>query len=216
MPTKNYYEKFGVKESATEKDIKSAYRKLALKYHPDKNGGDVKFDNIIKQINEIYEILSDKAKRQSYDYKLKVEKENIRSNSTKYKENIKSQYSTANTPYNEYSGNQNYEFDIPTKRNNFFNTIIGWVLTIISLFVFKSISEWVFSSPKKTESHIKNNNYYEKNDSSLPTGEIIFGTDSSKLVPKTSSINKPVRKMINQKVMKKYKKMETKTGEIKF
>ena len=61
---KDYYKILGVSRNATEEDIKKAYRKLAHQYHPDKNGGDAeKF----KQINEAYQILSNKEKRAQYD-----------------------------------------------------------------------------------------------------------------------------------------------------
>lgn len=64
MATKNYYEILGIAKSATDDEIKKAYRKLAHKYHPDKQGGDeAKF----KEINEAYQVLSDKTKRQQYD-----------------------------------------------------------------------------------------------------------------------------------------------------
>jgi molecular chaperone DnaJ len=60
----DYYESLGVGKSASDDEIKKAFRKLAVKYHPDKEGGDeAKF----KQINEAYEVLKDKQKRQRYD-----------------------------------------------------------------------------------------------------------------------------------------------------
>lgn len=66
MKYKDYYEILGVKKDATEAEVKSAYRKLARKYHPDINkekGAEEKF----KDINEAYEVLGDKEKRQRYD-----------------------------------------------------------------------------------------------------------------------------------------------------
>jgi len=64
MPSKDLYETLGVPKSASEEDIKRAFRKLAHQYHPDKQGGDAeKF----KEINAAYQVLSDKSKRQQYD-----------------------------------------------------------------------------------------------------------------------------------------------------
>lgn len=66
MQYKDYYEVLGIKRDSTESEIKSAYRKLARKYHPDVNktkDAEQKF----KDINEAYEVLSDKTKRQRYD-----------------------------------------------------------------------------------------------------------------------------------------------------
>jgi len=60
---KDYYEILGIERNATEKDIKSAFYKLAHKYHPDKGGDEKKF----KEINEAYQVLSDKEKRTQYD-----------------------------------------------------------------------------------------------------------------------------------------------------
>jgi len=67
MAGKNYYDILGVKKEASEKEIKQAYRRLARKYHPDVNPGDTSAESKFKEINEAYEILSDKDKRPKYD-----------------------------------------------------------------------------------------------------------------------------------------------------
>ncbi len=63
----DYYESLGVAQGADDASIKKAYRKLAMKYHPDRNPGDQKAETRFKEINEAYMILSDKDKRRQYD-----------------------------------------------------------------------------------------------------------------------------------------------------
>lgn len=67
MAKKDYYEILGVQKTATEDDVKKAYRKLALKYHPDRNPGNKEAEEQFKGINEAYAVLSDKEKRKEYD-----------------------------------------------------------------------------------------------------------------------------------------------------
>jgi DnaJ-class molecular chaperone len=67
MATKDLYEVLGVKRDASEKEIRSAYRKLARKYHPDVNPGDKQAEATFKKINAAYEVLSDAEKRKKYD-----------------------------------------------------------------------------------------------------------------------------------------------------
>ena len=68
MSTKrDYYEVLGVEKTASEAEIKKAYRKLAIQYHPDKNPGDKEAEEKFKEAAEAYSVLSDKDKRARYD-----------------------------------------------------------------------------------------------------------------------------------------------------
>ena len=67
MDYKDYYSILGVDKTASQADIKKAYRSLAKKYHPDKNKGDKIAEEKFKDISEAYEVLGDKEKRQQYD-----------------------------------------------------------------------------------------------------------------------------------------------------
>src|SRR5476651_2655142 len=63
----DYYQTLGIAKTATEKDIKAAYRKLARKYHPDLNPNDAEAHKKFQQLNEANEVLSDTEKRKKYD-----------------------------------------------------------------------------------------------------------------------------------------------------
>lgn len=66
-PTRDYYEILGVSRSATDKDIKAAYRKLARRYHPDVNPGDKSAEETFKEVSGAFAVLSDPEKRAKYD-----------------------------------------------------------------------------------------------------------------------------------------------------
>lgn len=67
MSKKDYYEVLGLQKGADEKEIKRAYKRLAMKYHPDRTKGDKESEEKFKEINEAYEVLADKEKRATYD-----------------------------------------------------------------------------------------------------------------------------------------------------
>ena len=64
---RDYYEVLGLSKGASESEIKSAFRKMALKYHPDRNPGDKEAEEKFKEVNEAYGILSDPEKKAKYD-----------------------------------------------------------------------------------------------------------------------------------------------------
>jgi curved DNA-binding protein len=67
MASKDYYEMLGVSKNASDEEIKRAYRKLAMKYHPDRNQNKKEAEERFKELNEAYAVLSDKEKRKQYD-----------------------------------------------------------------------------------------------------------------------------------------------------
>src|SRR5690242_21792124 len=67
MSKRDYYEVLGVERTCTEIELKAAFRKLAMKHHPDRNPGDKDCEHRFKEINEAYEVLKDGDKRAAYD-----------------------------------------------------------------------------------------------------------------------------------------------------
>ena len=63
----DFYDTLGISRDASDADIKGAYRKLAMKYHPDRNQGDASAEQKFKDVSQAYEILKDSKKRQAYD-----------------------------------------------------------------------------------------------------------------------------------------------------
>lgn len=77
---KDYYYFLGVKNNASEEDIRKAYRKLSLKYHPDKNQNDTFFAERFREVQEAYDILSDSEKRRLYDTDFNHEQRSFKTN----------------------------------------------------------------------------------------------------------------------------------------
>ena len=90
----DYYKMLEVSENADILKIKKKYRKLAMKYHPDRNAGDEKAAKKFREITEAYEVLSNEKRRKEYDYKRENER-NPKKNKNN-KENFKNKYSENN------------------------------------------------------------------------------------------------------------------------
>ena len=67
MAKRDYYEVLGVNKDASDDEIKKAYKKMAIKYHPDRNPGDKKAEEMFKEAAEAYDVLRDANKRRQYD-----------------------------------------------------------------------------------------------------------------------------------------------------
>jgi len=67
MSKRDYYEVLGVSRDTADRDIKKAYRRMAMKFHPDRNPGDAESEDKFKEVNEAYEVLSDAQKKAAYD-----------------------------------------------------------------------------------------------------------------------------------------------------
>lgn len=75
MGIRDYYRTLGLRPDAPAEEIKKVYRKLAMQYHPDRNGGNHDSEERLKEINEAYQILGDEEKRELYDIQCRQKSE---------------------------------------------------------------------------------------------------------------------------------------------
>jgi len=122
---KNYYYILGVHKSAAIQEIKSAYRKLAIRLHPDKNNGDEFFEERFKDIKEAYETLSDTHRKSDYDIKLRLysgafNHEELKKYKEllkrKYKDELKKREEDIKKKYAAFEQNLKKEVEIRKKR----------------------------------------------------------------------------------------------------
>ncbi len=113
---KDYYYILGIKKNATNEEIRKAYRKLSLKFHPDKNEGDKFFEERFKDINEAYETLIDNEKKNAYDYLSSQKNE---------KANKATKESSSSNPNTETKQKNYPEAKKHSEPNKLFDTTIG-------------------------------------------------------------------------------------------
>lgn len=112
MDYKDYYKVLGISKSATQDEVKKAFRKLAIKYHPDKNPGDKKAEEKFKEINEANEVLGDAEKRKKYD--------ELGSNWKQYQ-----QQGDQFAGQRRYSGSRQQDFNQGSEFSDFFESFFG-------------------------------------------------------------------------------------------
>lgn len=150
----NYYETLGVEKNADIKEIKRAYRKLANKYHPDKNVGDKNAEDKIKIINEAYETLSNPEKRKEYD----------REQSNPFKGGFEGGYTRRERTYSEEASDEQPDFSFTENFADIFADIFSTFSDIKSSFASGHTQESspLGSGPEFEYSHI----FKEKRDES--------------------------------------------------
>ena len=139
----NYYEVLGINKTATEEEIKIAFKKLAKKYHPDKHGGNTIYEEHFKKINMAYQTLSDKNKRQRYDWKLEYISQRKNNPATNTQRQQKRSY-TPPRPQRQTKEQQ--------KKNKKYIIIVVSVLTI---FLTGAILFYYYMNATLAEKHLK-------------------------------------------------------------
>ena len=115
----NYYKILGVNENVTNEDLKKAYKKLAKKYHPDANIGNVEVEEMFKKISTAYKVLSDETSRAKYDRELKGNFNNFNNNKINITKNTTSKSSVNEDIFNKFNGFNLFEqaFGMNNKTN---------------------------------------------------------------------------------------------------
>jgi len=203
-----YYDKFGLKQEASLDEIRKAYRRLAIKYHPDKNKNDDKYNNLFKNINYMYEILLDPTKRKEYDISI----------------NVQSDYHQEKTyvPYEKFDPHSEY------KGKGFFgilfaiyNDLPGFIRPYVVIFLLVLLYPVIllFTNDKKESAVIKK---YEAPSTAFPqdpkTGEIFFSDSPVKKImkPTTKQKEKKNTSINRSNSMKEKEETSQNTGEVQF
>jgi hypothetical protein len=141
---KDYYYILGIDQSASNEDIKKAFRKLSIKFHPDKNNGDKFYEEKFKEINEAYETLIDNYKRFIYDNTLNSEKSefNYQRNNNN---NVNRNYDNNARTYSQYE-NTSSKTNVNSKEESDGDSnslITNFIIVVLSFSVIAFLSYWI-------------------------------------------------------------------------
>lgn len=149
---KDYYKTLELKFGAKEEDIKKAYRILAQKYHPDKHFGNKKYDELFKEINEAYSVLSEPLKKSSYDIKYRnyffQQSSSTNTNNTnsssgnKQNSNTKKEENTGDTKTNNHQANSMNKETFSDKSKFYNNNTFRFVFLILVAGIVFLIYKW--------------------------------------------------------------------------
>ena len=192
---KDYYEILGIGKNATEQEIKKAYRKLSMKFHPDKNDGDKYFESMFNNIKEAYETLSEPEMKGKYD---KAYDQFITRQNSEIEDFIKQETEkgkdfedrkAAQTSHNDESEKFKQRSEVKTQDNQYdsYGLLILVVIVIIAVLVFVSIPK---TENVQTESQTSQEE--SKTDSSSST----MVTDSAMITDSSPSSDIPFIKIV--------------------
>jgi curved DNA-binding protein CbpA len=178
---KNYYDILGVSQFASVEEIKTAYRKLSMKFHPDKNEGDIFFQERFLAIKEAYDVLSDSESREKYDEKVFKQNntDNINSNHSHNYSNPKNQEDN-----NEFQSESNNYSEVGQESNLTNHYIAGGLIIVAILIAVFSheISDLRYSSAVKnyvTSDTVKEQIVTDTPVSQLDVDTVVMSTDST-------------------------------------
>lgn len=155
----NYYQILGVSKSASQAEIKSAYKTLAKKYHPDKHSGNEVAEEKFKQINEAYQTLSDNQKKANYDWKFFQYETDSNTPQYKYQTSYTTNYHR-NFSFGKY---QPVENDVNNKpRNPQKGNLKFYIIAFICIFIIGSFGLTVgyFMNQYAAKEHLEKGNEY--------------------------------------------------------
>ena len=210
----NYYQIFGISQTASQIEIKKAYRLLAKQYHPDKHQGNPQYESKFKQINSIYETLSSPLRRSQYDQLLAFKNMTTDPKKNQADSNNNNFSNNSNRTTNSYNQAQKYHQNplvdkIVRMLSSFMKLvqstyITRWLFSMFLLYLVGSFFQFIYDLEIKRQQRKREKYRYEN---SIETGDFKFNNkDETIRVDSAANYDGVVDSAVT----------EPKTGDIKF